>query len=356
MTKELTSRERVRMAIAHQIPDRVPKFDSPWHSTLARWHEEGLPSNVDHQDYFDYDIRPLGADLSPRLPIKVIAEDEEYVTETNNWGGIRRNHRDRSTTPEIIECPVKSKDDWRKIEKRLYPDYTRVDWVTARAKYQKWRDDGRYIVFSAANGYDATQAVIRSEELLVLMAEDPEWIRDIMLAIAKLISATMELMYEKGLEFDGIWTCNDMGYRNSSLFSPQMYRDIVRPADRVMWGTAERLGMQKILHSCGRVSGLVPDLMDAGMDCLQVLEIKAGMDPIDLKCRYGDRLALFGGIDTRCLEDAAPERIETEIRTKFDACMPGGGYLYHTDHSVPKDVSFEQYRHCLAMVDRYGRY
>ena len=218
MAKHITSRERVRKAIAHEIPDRVPKFDGPWKATLGRWHEEGLSAESDHQDVFDYDIRRMAADRSPRYPVKVLSEDDEYVTETNNWGGIRRNHKDRSTTPEVIACPIKCKDDWPALEKRLQPDYTRVDWVTARANYQKWREQGRYIVFSGATGYDAMQSVIRSEELLVFMAEDPGWIRDIMLAIAKLLVATMELMYEKGFEFDGLWTYNDMGYRNSSLF------------------------------------------------------------------------------------------------------------------------------------------
>ena len=353
---EMSSRERVRTAIGREEPDRVPVYDGPWPATLERWRAEGMPADADARDFFNYDLRDIGADLSPRFPVRTLGEDEEYVTETTAWGGVRRNHKDRSTTPEIIECPVKEKDDWAALKVRLEPDAGRVDWETATANYKRWRDEGRYIVFSAASGYDATQAIIRSEQLLMFMAEAPELIADIVMTLARNISVTFEMMEERGFEFDGLWNFNDMGYRNTSLFSPQMYRDIIQPADRLMWETAHRHGAQVLLHSCGRVSGLIPDLLDAGLDCLQALEVKAGMDPIAIKKEFGDRLAIFGGIDTRCLEDPDPALIEAEIKTKFAACMPGGGYLYHTDHSVPNDVSFERYCHTLELVRKYGTY
>ena len=123
-----------------------------------------------------------------------------------------------------------------------------------------------------------------------------------------------------------------------------------------MWDAAHRLKKQTILHSCGCVKGLIPDLLDAGLDCLQPLEVKAGMDPIAIKKEHGNRLAVFGGIDTRCLEHPDPAVTEREIRAKFSACMPGGGYLYHTDHSVPKDVSFERYCYTIELARKYGKY
>jgi len=352
----MTAQERVRLAIARKEPDRVPVMDSIWFATLRRWRKEGLPEDVLPEDFFDYDIREIGADLSPRLPIRIISEDAEYITKTTDWGGVRRDHKDFSTTPEIIACPVKKKDDWLPLAERLEPHFTRVDWVTARTNYQRWRDEGRYITFGAATGYDCMQRFIASEDLLVFMADDPEWIGSIAMTLARLVVATFEMMWEQGFEFDALWIYNDMGYRNASLFSPEMYRAMFQPADRLMFETAHRHGAQTILHSCGRVSGLIPDLLEVGLDCLQPLEVKAGMDPVALKRQYGDRLALFGGIDARLLEEADLGRFEEYVRTIFAACMPGGGYLYHTDHSVPNDVSFERYSRAMEIVRRYGRY
>jgi len=356
MGTPLSSRDRVRRAIARKEPDRVPVMDAPWQATIKRWRREGLPEDVSPEDFFDYDIRAIEADLSPRFPVRTIREDDEYITRTTTWGGIRRDHKDLSTTPEVVECPVKRKEDWAPLAKRLEPDCARVDWVTALANYRRWREEGRYIVFGGAAGYDCMQSIIRSEQLLLFMAKEPEWIRSIAMTLARLVVATFEMMWEKGFEFDGLWVYNDMGYRNASLFSPEMYREIIQPGDRLIFEAAHRRGAQAILHSCGRVSGLIPDLLDAGLDCLQPLEVKAGMDPIALKREYGDRLALFGGIDTRLLEVPDLGAFEEEVRTKFAACMPGGGYLYHTDHSVPNDVGFERYSRAMEIVRRYGDY
>ena len=106
----------------------------------------------------------------------------------------------------------------------------------------------------------------------------------------------------------------------------------------------------------GRVSELIPGLLEAGLDCLQPVEVKAGMDLVELKKQYGDSLAFMGGIDVRCMADPDPTAIEQEIATKIPAAKKGGGYIYHSDHSVPDNVSFEQYQRTIELVHQYGTY
>jgi uroporphyrinogen decarboxylase len=104
------------------------------------------------------------------------------------------------------------------------------------------------------------------------------------------------------------------------------------------------------------VKGLIPSLIEAGFDCLQPLEVKAGMDLRELKPLYGGRIAFFGGINTMLMEDPDDAKIEAEIREKFAVAKQGGGYLYHSDHSIPKDVSFRKYSFVMECVRRYGGY
>jgi uroporphyrinogen decarboxylase len=80
------------------------------------------------------------------------------------------------------------------------------------------------------------------------------------------------------------------------------------------------------------------------------------MDTVALKREYGDRLAFMGGIDVRAMAHPDPRAIEEEIGSKFAVAKPGGGYIYHSDHSVPNDVSLEQYRRVLDLVREYGEY
>lgn len=356
MKNEMTSRERVSTAIARKVPDRVPVQDGPWGATIQRWHTEGLPPRKSPAEYFNYEIVTIGADLSPRFPVKVLSENDEFVTETTSTGGIRRNHLDRSTTPEVIECPIKCKDDWPPIRARLKPDFKRVNWASALQTYEKARAEGKFVVFSAATGYDLMQSYVKSESLLVLMAEDPGFVKEMIDTTSDLMLDTVMKMHREGFHFDGLWVFNDMGYRNSSLFSPAMYREIIAPSDKKRNDWCHEMGMQTILHSCGCVKGLIPSLIDSGFDCLQPLEVKAGMDLKELKGLYGNRIALFGGISVLVMEHPDQSKIEEEIREKFKAAMPGGGYLYHSDHSIPKDVSFERYKFVMECVRKYGRY
>jgi uroporphyrinogen decarboxylase len=80
------------------------------------------------------------------------------------------------------------------------------------------------------------------------------------------------------------------------------------------------------------------------------------MDPVRLKRDYGEKLTLMGGIDVRKMALADPAIIEEEIATKITAAKVGGGYIYHSDHSVPDNISFPQYVHVMELVKKYGAY
>ncbi|MCD6350675.1 MAG: hypothetical protein J7M26_01040, partial [Armatimonadetes bacterium] len=123
-----------------------------------------------------------------------------------------------------------------------------------------------------------------------------------------------------------------------------------------LYGFFHEIGRKVILHSCGCVRELVPDLIDAGLDCLQPLEVKAGMDLVELKREFGDRLAFMGGIDVRAMAAEDPSVIEEEIATKIPVAMEGGGYIYFSDHSVPDNVSSERYMYVMQLVREYGTY
>ena len=114
-------------------------------------------------------------------------------------------------------------------------------------------------------------------------------------------------------------------------------------------------GLKTILHSDGAVDTLIPHFLTAGFTALHPLEAKAGMDVKVLKPIYGDRLVLFGNIDVRKLAGSL-EDIEEEISSKFEIAKKDGRYIYHSDHSVPSNVSFKNYTFAVEMIKKYGRY
>ena len=145
-----------------------------------------------------------------------------------------------------------------------------------------------------------------------------------------------------------------MGYKGTTFFSPDMYRRLLKPFHKRAIDWAHEKGIYARLHSCGNIMTLVPDLMEIGLDALNPLEIKAGMDPLALKERYGGSLTLHGGINAVLWDDA--DAIIAEIDRLVPKLKEGGGYIFSSDHSIPNTVSLEDMAAIVARAKEAGRY
>ena len=99
---------------------------------------------------------------------------------------------------------------------------------------------------------------------------------------------------------------------------------------------------------------LMDDILSTGVDALNPLEVKAGMDSLLLKQKYGDRLVLQGGINAVLWDQK--DAIIAEIERLVPALKQGGGYIFSSDHSIPNSVSAENFHAILDTVKRVGRY
>ena len=108
------------------------------------------------------------------------------------------------------------------------------------------------------------------------------------------------------------------------------------------------------LHSCGDIMDRVDDLVDIGIDALNPLEVKAGMKPLELKEKYGDKLVFHGGINAVLWDDK--DAIIEEIRKYVPKMKENGGYIFSSDHSIPNSVSFENFKAIVDEVKRCGTY
>jgi len=350
----MTPRERWLCALRHEEPDRLPIHDTLWERTVARWRMEGLPADQSPDAYFGYEMAPQGPDISLQLPVTTLEETETYVIATDTNGATHRVFRDHESTPELLDYTITSPESWEQHRTRLQWNETRVDWEPALAANRALRRQGQFVPYFAHIGYDWLQRIVGPERMLVAMATDSAWVQDMMRTLMDLVVRGCEAMLARGFVFDGAFIANDMGYRNGTLFSPAMFRQYEYPEQQRLYGYLASQGLPAILHSCGNVREFIPLLIEAGLTCLQPLEVKAGMDLIALKRRHGDRLAFMGGIDARAMAHPDPAVIEQEISTKLPVARQDGGYIYHADHSVPDNVSFAQYRRVMELVREYG--
>ena len=353
----MTSQERVRLALEHKEADRVAIHDSPWGTTIARWRTEGLPEGVSPHQHFGFEFASTGPDISLRLPTETIEETDEWIIQRRSEGAVHRNWKGKTSTPELIEFTIRSRADWEEHKPRLAFDESRLNFENTKKTHDDTRAKGLFLTFGGGIGYDHNSAsLLGPVRLLTAIVEEPDWVADIFMTQANLAVQIVEELFARGLTFDAAYYYDDLGYRNGLFFSPRAYRQVLQPAHRRYLEPFKRRGLPCMLHSCGNVTEAIPDLLDAGWTALQPLEVKAGMDLIGLKKKYGDVMAFMGGIDVRNMALDDPGPIEEEIRTKITAAKQGGGYIYHSDHSVPDNVSFANYCHVIDLVHQYGSY
>lgn len=365
----MTGRERVIAAIERTGPDRVPMFDAFWEDTLTRWHSEGLPVDAAPHEYFSFDITDMGIDSSPRFTPELIGEDNEFYTFRDRFGYVAKKYRGKSRTLDFLSHPVASRDDWRQvrgmftmsddnraridIEKfpfRLTPEPT---WDESYHRYRELRDTGRFILASAYGPHEAVWRMRGYTETLMDLALDPALIGEMAETYVDFLIGVIDRCLNESIAFDGFFAIDDVAATRGMLFSPDMWRSIYKPLYRKLGSFLHERGRYFFLHCCGNAEAIFPDLIECGLDVIQPLEAKSGLDVRDLKQRYGDRLIFFGNIDVRTL--AGPkEAIAAEIQAKLSA-FPWGGYIYHSDHSIPPEVSLDNYRYALQIVRNGGR-
>jgi len=117
---------------------------------------------------------------------------------------------------------------------------------------------------------------------------------------------------------------------------------------------AHSKGIYTRLHSCGNVMPFVDDFVEIGIDCLNPLEVKAGMDPLALKKKHGDKLVLNGGLNAAIWGDF--DKFEAEMRRLVPELKKNGGYIFSSDHSVPSSVSLETFRKTVELAKKLGSY
>ena len=356
----MTGCERVNRMFARQDQDRVPRHDAYWPETIARWQREGL--QWDQADA----LRLLGADFQtlcwswpsafPGQRV-VLSQDAETETVRDAWGGVARFWKGRSGTPEHISFGCDSREAWEKTYRpAMLAAANEINPQLAALRYHEGRACGKWNHLAGVEGFEALRRLIGDEACLIAMIEDPEWVRDIVRVHTDIVLRSFEGVLAEGVAPDGLWIYGDMAYNHATMCSPAMYRELVWPAHKRMADWAHAHGMKVIYHTDGRVSGVVDLYIAAGFECLPPIEAKAGMDIRDFAPTHGDRLAMFGNIDVMKMATNDLGLIEEEIRVKFAAGMATRGYAYHSDHSVPPQVSWKTYQAIIGFVERYGTY
>jgi uroporphyrinogen decarboxylase len=369
----LASKERIQRIIRRQPVDRIGLFEVFWRETARNWSEQGhfeKPEMI--SDHFGLDVRRTGYEITPVLwtILNLVADldaGEQILEETettklvrNGNGAILRWGKDRSSAPEHVDFLVKDRKAWEEHVRPHLVDAGNYPRRIARELYRNMRADciqkNVFLSTAVLGAFDAMNALCGHECVLVGMAMDPDWIKDMCDVYATATIDMLEMAYQQEGLPDGLWVWDDLGFKNRPFMSPGMYREIVFPAHKRLFDFAHGKGLPVVLHCDGLIESLIPLLIEAGIDCLQPLEVKAGMDLLRIKKAFGDRIALIGGMDVRALLTNDFDVVRRELEAKVHGVMEGGGYVLQVDHSVPDQVNYEMYRYFIEKGLDLGTY
>jgi hypothetical protein len=369
----LAKLDRMNKALRHEEPDRVPVSDFFWGSFLERWRDEkGLPPDTDIYTYYDLDWIVTIPNMDPHIkPFETIKEtDQDVVVRTGFEAIIRKKFADpmpewlgfETDTIEKAE-DFEFDDPWD--ERRFFSGgdnqiagvgdgFVRNSppWIeTVKSLYPNFPVYG-----SQCEANENMTRIVGPENLLLWIGLYPE-------RFGRFIERTNEWAVEMvkaqiqaadGL-LDGMVIWGDVAYRKDMFFSPDYWRKYYKPGLKAMVDVCHEHGLPVIYHGCGNVERIFEDYIEIGIDGYNPLEAKAGLDVVDLRRKYGHQMAFCGNMNVIEWAHCTPEELRGIVLRKLNAAK-GGGMIFQSDHSVPSNVSAENYEYVVNLVREYGQY
>ncbi len=356
----MTSKERIQMILRGETPDRIGFAETFWDETIPGWISQGYPEGVPAWKEFGLDIVSCWGHGS-----EAFSERSELIEETDAWriakdgnGATLKWFKDGSGVPEHIAFDCINGEVWREKfrEKVRTFDPLRIDQPVLSATLKEARDNDLFCVFNGIEVFEIGKNYSGHQEMCIGMLDDPEWINDMFASFITQQINGWDWIFEHIGKPDGIWLYGDIGFKGRPFISPDMYVELVLPHNKRLIDFFHDRKLPVIFHSCGFVEPLIPGIIETGIDLLQAMEVKAGMDVTRLQPLFGDRIGFMGNIDTRLFEVGNLEKLEAEISKKILCAKKSRGCIFHSDHSIPPSVRLSTYRHALACAHKYGHY
>lgn len=242
---------------------------------------------------------------------------------------------------------IKSAED---VERYPWPTEKDIDFGQAEAAIACLPDGMEAIGFSGGV-LEWTTALVGLEDFMMMLYEQPEVVQTVVDRVGQAIESAFKVFCQMDRVF-AIWLGDDMGFKTATLISPEHLREYILPWHRRFAAMAHEADKFFLLHSCGHVESIMPDLLDdVGIDAKHSFEDV--IVPVEaFKRRWGDRVAVLGGVDVDLLSRSSPDEVRERTREVIEACGPAG-YACGSGNSVTNYVPTENY---LAMVETIHRH
>jgi len=352
-TLRMTAKQRVTAALNYREADRTPRmFNSFAADFMQAWRERH--GDLAPSTFSGSDVAVVAADETP-WPTRAgtVEERNGQKLSRNGWGWLERR-AEGSSFAQMSDRALDGRPDPDTLEF----DDPRLDlrYESAARTFDALRD--RAYVFCKTGGPYLRVAMMRGEEeFWIDMADDPGWVRAIVARVTDHMTAVgVESMRRFACHDTGILISDDCAANWGPFMSPDAYEQLLLPALGRMIRAYKDAGAAKVMfHSDGNVLPLLDMWVAAGIDAVNPIECRAGMDPVKLRERYGNRLACVGGLcNTEILPRGERAELRDHVQHLFQAAR-GGGFVMGTA-SISGDVSVAAFEHLVELLEELDPY
>ncbi|MHC4476498.1 MAG: uroporphyrinogen decarboxylase family protein, partial [Planctomycetota bacterium] len=309
--------DRMNKTLRHEEPDRVPISDFFWGSFLHRWRRDlGLDAGTDIYEYYDLDWIVTIPNMDPHVrEFEILKEGNEEVVVRTGFGAVIRK-KFAFPMPEYVSWDIDTIEKLEAFEfgdpydKRRYFDAgdNQIAGVgdTFRRNSPPWIETVRtlrndYPVFgSVTECSECLTRLIGQANTLLWVGMYPDRLGKVIRRIGQfyLECTKAQIKAADGL-MDGMVIWGDVAYTKAMFFSPDYWREYFKPTVKAMVELCHEHGLGVIYHGCGNVGEIMEDLIEIGIDSLNPLEAKAGLDVVELRRKFGHRIGFCGNMDAR---------------------------------------------------------
>ena len=345
----LSGRQRVRLALEHRCTDRIPiamvcsGINPPARRALETYLQRQRNTSVD-------------AYLEPFIDIHQVAPP--YVGPPLDSGeDIWSVHRKPvsyglGSYDEIDFYPLAEVTNVDELDDHRWPSTDWFDYDSLPARIAAARADrDPCLMVSNGNIFETAWYMRGFERTFMDFVLNPELVHAIFSRVAEFcVEHFCRILTAGKGGIDLVFTADDIGGQSGLLMSLEMWEEFLKPYHLKLNQTIHEGGAKVIYHTDGAVMEALPGLIDMGIDVLQALQFSAaGMDPVELKKRYADRLCFEGGVSVQTtLLTGTADEVRCEVEQLISVLGANGGYVLGPSHAIQAGTPPEN---IVAMFD-----
>lgn len=274
---------------------------------------------------------------------RILEETDQYIISIDRLGRKMKLCKNAATIPLPLDNPVSDMDSWLKYKPMFEFHEDRINWEQVEYA-KKMQSKGALVTVYMYGAYQLPRELMGDEMACLCYYDQPELMHDILDTVSDMAFKVLERISEK-LVIDSLDIGEDLAGKSGPLIGPNIIQDFFKPYYRKVWDLLYCNGAKILdVDSDGNLNPIIEDLLDCGVTLLHPLEPAAGMDIVELRKKYGKRLALTGGIDKHVLR-GSKEDIRKELEYKMQPLMQEGGTVFGLDHRITNGTSIENYRY-----------